>query len=70
LIQKYYKYRAFNKPEDEIKTTDNIIVNSSLYYASPSKFNDPFDCQLSFCETYSRKERKDYLEYLFRFGVC
>ena len=54
MIQKYYKYRAFND------FTDRIITHSSLYYASPHDFNDPFDCQLSFREIYSRKEIRDF----------
>jgi len=61
LIQKYYKYRAF----DEF--TDRIITNSSLYYASPHDFNDPFDCQLSFRESYSKKEiREFFIDFLTR----
>jgi hypothetical protein len=39
---KLYKYCANNKH------TENIFINSELYFALPSLFNDPFDSKLKF----------------------
>ncbi len=45
-----YKFREFNE------FTYKIILDSELYFASPKKFNDPFDCNLSYREEYSIDE--------------
>ncbi len=37
-----YKYRNFGE------YTDQIILNSELYFASHTSFNDPFDCNLEY----------------------
>lgn len=40
---KLYKYRTFDDIESK-KRTENIFLENELYFPSPSKFNDPFDC--------------------------
>jgi len=39
-IQYFYKYRAVNG------RLERILTYSELYFASPSEFNDPFDCKI------------------------
>ncbi|CAM3479615.1 DUF2971 domain-containing protein [Arcobacter aquimarinus] len=55
-----YKYRSFGE------YADKIILNSELYFASHTSFNDPFDCNLEFeedgdfnkhCETLNKTEK-------------
>jgi len=53
-----YKYRNFNE------YTDNIILNSSLYFSAIEKFNDPFDCKLSFRQEYSLDEMTSHVEQM------
>lgn len=47
---KLYKFRDFSD------FTDKIILNSEFYFASPKKFNDPFDCNLSYKQDYTKNE--------------
>ena len=54
MSDSFYKYRSFNR------FTNNIILNSSLYFSSPNNFNDPFDCQLSYKDKYTKREIKDF----------
>ncbi len=49
-----YKYREFSD------RTDEIILNSEFYFASPLSFNDPFDCNLSYKKDYSKDEIENY----------
>jgi hypothetical protein len=51
-----YKYREFNE------NTDKIIINSELYFASHTSFNDPFDCNMEFrkINSYTEKEFQEY----------
>lgn len=49
IVTKLYKYRTFN-----------IILNSSLWYANPLTFNDPFDMNPSFRQLYSKRDKKTY----------
>ena len=48
-----YKYREFGN------YTDQIILNSELFFATHNSFNDPFDCNLEL------KEIKDYTDIDF-----
>ena len=50
-----YKYRSPIGPNKD-DNTRRIFESSSLYYAKPSTFNDPFDAQISF-EIKSSKEQ-------------
>lgn len=50
---KLYKFREFGK------RTDEIIEKSQFYFSTPISFNDPFNCNLTFKNVYSRKEIKD-----------
>jgi len=59
MIKKIYKYRNFSDPYME-----NIIKNSSLYFASVDDFNDPFDCKLSFRQNYTMQEKKFFFASL------
>lgn len=46
---KYYKYRSIysdRSRREPHKFTQSIIQSRSLFYATPSSFNDPFDCNL------------------------
>jgi len=43
----YYKYRPlWDKPGEPNYSTRCIIEKSQLWYAKPSSFNDPYDCNL------------------------
>lgn len=55
---KLYKFRDFSG------NTDKIILNSEFYFASPKKFNDPFDCNLSYRQNYTQEEILARYEYL------
>lgn len=48
-----YKYRTFGE------YTDKIMLNSELYFASHTSFNDPFDCNLAL-RTLSSFTNKEY----------
>jgi hypothetical protein len=41
---KFYKYTALDGLRKE--WTRNILVDSALFFAPPSKFNDPLDCRI------------------------
>ena len=47
--------------------TEAIFLESKIYYAAPSSFNDPFDCNLRL-ETHGNtpREWKQYFEYLIK----
>ena len=53
-----YKYRSFGE------YADKIILNSELYFASHTSFNDPFDCNLALREvnSYTDEEFEKYCE--------
>lgn len=51
-----YKYRPINK------TTITLLANSTLYFSSPSIFNDPFDCNISV--HYYAKNKTDLRDWL------
>ena len=59
---KLYKYRNFESSIKidgvEVPLYELIIKDSSLYFAPISSFNDPFDCQLTFKDTYTRNEKR------------
>jgi hypothetical protein len=55
----FYKYRTFGE------YTYNIILNSEFYFPSPLSFNDPFDCNLSYRNFYTKEElNQDYKNYI------
>lgn len=54
-----YKYRALTPH------TEAIFTKNHLYFASPSSFNDPFDCLFRLVFDAKRKaKKKKYFEYL------
>lgn len=55
-ITKLYKYRTF------CEFTNDIIKTSSLWYANPLTFNDPFDMNPSFRKKYSKREIKAHIK--------
>lgn len=58
-----YKYIAFDAKDDfSIKKVRDLIVNSSLYLAKPSEFNDPDEFQASITLTEDRTARRKWLE--------
>lgn len=48
LDYRYFKFRKIDKYLVE------SLVNSSLYFSEPEKFNDPFDCQLDLRKSWER----------------
>jgi hypothetical protein len=42
--QKFFKYTALDGERRE--WTRNLVVNSALFFARPSMFNDPLDCRI------------------------
>lgn len=56
--KKLYKFRNFGT------RTNEIIEKSEFYFALPSSFNDPFDCNLSYNEIYSEAEILQRYTYL------
>jgi hypothetical protein len=61
--KKLYKYRTFDK-DGYYK---NLIKNNELFFSSPDKFNDPFDCcvYVEFNERV-KQQSLDYFEQYFR----
>ena len=51
-----YRYRHLQGEHRE--WTKRILTDSILYFASPSTFNDPFDCKVHFRSSFSTKELK------------
>jgi hypothetical protein len=43
-----YKFRPLDTEQDVDRAAD-IFLNRRLFVASPSSFNDPFDCQTPYC---------------------
>ncbi len=64
-----YKYRSFDDlslPKNE-HYTNNIILNSSLYFSAIENLNDPFDCKLSYRQEYTSQDIREYFrKYLKR----
>lgn len=63
-IKSLFKYRALNSGDPEnLRRVERIFLSNELYFAPPSKFNDPFDCKLlpSF-QTTKEIRRKFYSE--------
>ena len=62
---KLYKFRNIDE------RTFEIIKNNEFYFSSPNKFNDPFDCNLFYKNTYSKEEiQEDYLRFIKRYPSC
>lgn len=58
-----YKYRSLSgQGRDYVRQT---IVENKVYFSSPSKFNDPFDCRVHMTFGGSDQDWKDYLVELF-----
>lgn len=47
----FYKYRSLAGPNHEY--VRETIVNNTIYLASPSSFNDPFDCAPAFSPSFT-----------------
>lgn len=59
-----FKYRTLNKNNEQwIK---NIFLKNKIYFPSPSKFNDPFDCKVNFSFKASKREWQNYLGELIK----
>jgi hypothetical protein len=62
-IQFLYRYRHLIGQHRE--WTKKIIAESVLYFASPSTFNDPFDCKIHYLPTFSVEElRRQHVDRL------
>ncbi|MBI3529441.1 MAG: hypothetical protein HY067_15925 [Betaproteobacteria bacterium] len=59
-----YRYRDLVGPRAE--WVRQIIVDSRVYFASPEKFNDPFDCRIRFRTDGSPDELRENLKQLLR----
>ena len=62
-----YRYLKFNTGRRSLdwkdKRLERIFTHSELYFASPSKFNDPFDCKTLFtCEGSGVAEFRKFFE--------
>lgn len=56
-----YRYRPFDK------YSKDILTNNQLWFASPSSFNDPFDCKAMFDKTnITEDDWKGYFELLYQ----
>lgn len=53
---KLYKYRSINEH------TKDIFKKRKIYFAKPTEFNDPFDCQINFTDNITAEVYKKYLE--------
>jgi len=51
-----YKYRAL-APDKERDRTADILRRDEIYFASPSKFDDPFECRFSLDFDGSREDK-------------
>ncbi|WP_085905892.1 DUF2971 domain-containing protein [Kiloniella majae] len=58
-----YKYRALSNPDD-LRKVSEIFTHKRLYCATPSQFNDPFDCCPAYSWEASSYARKLYLRDL------
>ncbi len=59
-----YRYRHLENKHREY--TQRILTDSVLYFASPSSFNDPFDCKVHFQPTSLSELRKRYEQSMHR----
>ena len=63
---KYYKYRPLyrigKKGREVDPSTEMIFNNASLWYSLPSKFNDPYDCNLRLHANDSTD--KEWMQYI------
>lgn len=59
IPKKFYQYYSFNKPEEYI---ESIFRNCALYFNSPNKFNDPFDCKSPMHYKGTRKQQIKWLK--------
>ena len=59
-----YRYRNFLG--DNRERTERLIRTSSLYFASPTSFNDPFDCRIFYNSDGSLQERRRKLQSLHK----
>ena len=57
---KFYKYRSFQGQSRQF--TNDIVVNSNLYFAKPNEFNDPFEFQVNIVTSATRDQFTKYLE--------
>ncbi len=59
-----YKYRSLSgQSRDYVRQT---IVENKVYFSSPSKFNDPFDCRVHMAFGGSDRDWKDYFTKLLK----
>lgn len=50
----FYKYRPMNE------NTESLLINNELFFNSPDKFNDPFDCKP---DTYHKGTHEDWVKF-------
>lgn len=62
-----YRYRHLQGKHRE--WTKPILTDSVLYFASPSSFNDPFDCKIHFRSFLSPKQLKQKYAHLVRRNI-
>lgn len=59
-----FLYRFRDLEEQRVQWVKQIVVDSQIFFASPSTFNDPFDCRIRFRKDGSIAELKKRLEEL------
>lgn len=50
-----YKYKSLKS------NFDKILIDQELWFSTPDKFNDPFDCQIQVDTTNSQEEKEQFL---------
>jgi Protein of unknown function (DUF2971) len=59
-----YLYRYRHLQGNHRKYTSKILTDSALYFASPTSFNDPFDCKIHYQPSiHSRELRQAFMEW-------
>ena len=61
----FYKYRAFGEPDShQRRRLRATIVDRVLYFAPPSKLNDPFDCYPYFTTSVPRTTTGEFFKHI------
>jgi hypothetical protein len=67
-IPKLYKYRSLQG--DAQANTVSLLRDDTVYYALPSQFNDPYECNFGWKRGSVADQAKLYAAFLRRFGLA
>lgn len=56
-----YKYRSWSEPNHR-----RLITHNEIFFASPRRFNDPFDCRVMTVVEGSKEQMKQYFDGLIK----